>query len=175
MKSLFSINTDIIELFEQIDAHCQENDTDEIPQHLSEQLSISESDMSEKIANYWFVLKELSGQVSTIKEHVKEMTQKRKSIENKIESLKSYVGHSVQMFGQENKTGNKFFKSDLFKVTASKSSRLVITDADAVPEEFKKEVVSVRIDNAGIKKCILSGQNVDGAIIDDSKINVTFR
>ena len=85
MKSLFSINTDIIELFEQIDAHCQENGTDEIPEHLADQLEISESDMSEKIENYWFVLKELNGQVSTIKEHVKEMTQKRKAIENRIE------------------------------------------------------------------------------------------
>lgn len=175
MKSLFSINEDILTTFDLIEQFCQENDTDEIPEHLSDQLEISESEMSEKIENYWFVLKELNGQVSTIKEHVKEMTNKRKAIENKIESLKSYVGHSVQMFGTENKTGNKFFKSDLFKVTASRSSRLVITNAESVPDEFKKEVLSVKIDNAGIKKSILSGQVVDGAIIDDSKINVTFR
>ena len=175
MKSLFSINTDIIELFEQIDAHCQENNTDEIPEHLADQLSISESDMSEKIENYWFVLKELNGQVDTIKEHVKQMNAKRKAIENRIDSLKSYVGNSVHMFGQENKTGNKFFKSDLFKVTASRSNRLVITDAESVPDEFKRQVYVEKIDNAGIKKAIQNGQNVDGAIIDDSKINVTFR
>ncbi len=175
MKSLFDINTDIITTFDLIDAYCQENNTDEIPEHLADQLSISESDMSEKIENYFFVIKELKGQVETIKEHVKQMTQKRKAIENRIESLKSYVGHSVQMFGQENKTGNKFFKSDLFKVTASRSSRLVITDSESVPEEFKKEVLSVKIDNAGIKKAIQNGQNVDGAMIDNSKINVTFR
>ena len=175
MKSLFEINTDIIALFEQIDAHCQENDTDEIPEHLSDQLQINKSEMSEKIEKYWFVLKELNGQVSTIKEHVKEMTNKRKAIENKIESLKSYVGHSVQMFGTENKTGNKFFKSDLFKVTASRSSRLVITDADSIPDLFKRQVYVEKIDNAGIKKAIQNGGSVDGALIDDSKINVTFR
>ena len=175
MKSLFDINTDIITTFDLIDAYCQENNTDEIPEHLADQLSISESDMSEKIENYFFVIKELKGQVETIKEHVKQMTQKRRAMENRIESLKSYGGHSCQMFGQENKTGNKFFKSDLFKVTASRSSRLVITDSESVPEEFKKEVLSVKIDNAGIKKAIQNGQNVDGAMIDNSKINVTFR
>ena len=175
MKSLFSINEDIIALFEQIDIHCQENDTDEIPEHLAEQLQINESDMSDKIEKYWFVLKELNGQVETIKEHVKEMTQKRKAIENRIDSLKSYVGHSVQMFGTENKTGNKFFKSDLFKVTASRSSRLVITDADSVPEDFKRELYTVKIDNSAIKKAIQNGESIDGAMIDDSKINVTFR
>ncbi len=175
MKSLFSINEDILTTFDLIEQFCTENNTDEIPEHLADQLSISESDMSEKIENYFFVIKELKGQVDTIKEHVKQMNTKRKAIENRIDSLKSYVGHSVQMFGTENKTGNKFFKSDLFKVTASRSSRLVITDSESVPDEFKKEVLSVKIDNAGIKKSILNGQNVDGAMIDDSKINVTFR
>ena len=175
MKSLFSINEDILTTFDLIEQFCQENNTDEIPEHLAEQLSISESEMSEKIENYWFVLKELNGQVDTIKEHVKQMNAKRKAIENRIESLKSYVGHSVQMFGQENKSGNKFFKSDLFKVTASRSNRLVITDSESVPDEFKRQVYSEKIDNAGIKKAIQNGQNVDGAMIDDSKINVTFR
>ena len=175
MKSLFEINTDIIALFEQIDAHCQENDTDEIPEHLSDQLQINKSEMSEKIEKYWFVLKELKGQVDTIKEHVKQMNAKRKAIENKIESLKSYVGHSVQMFGTENKTGNKFFNGDLFKVTASKSTAVQIVDASLIPDEYKREVVTVSVDKTAIKKSIQNGQTVDGAIIDDSKINVTFR
>jgi Mg2+ and Co2+ transporter CorA len=175
MKSLFSINEDILTTFDLIEQFCQENNTDEVPEHLAEQLSISEDQMSEKIENYFFVIKELKGQVETIKEHVKQMTQKKKAIENRIDSLKTYVGHSVQMFGETNKSGNKFFKSDLFKVTASRSSRLVITDSESVPEEFKRQVYSEKIDNAGIKKAIQNGQNVDGAMIDDSKINVTFR
>lgn len=175
MKSLFSINEDILTTFDLIEQYCIENDTDEVPAHLSEQLQITEAEMSEKIENYWFVLKELTGQVDTIKEHVKQMTQKKKSIEKRIDSLKSYVGHSVQMFGEENKSGNKFFKSDLFKVTASKSSRLLIHSPELVPEKFKKEVLTVKIDNAGIKKAIQAGEIIEGAIIDSSKLNVNFR
>jgi hypothetical protein len=52
MKSLFSINEDILTTFDLIEQFCQENNTDEVPEHLAEQLSISEDQMSEKIENY---------------------------------------------------------------------------------------------------------------------------
>ena len=72
-------------------------------------------------------------------------------------------------------TGNKFFKGDLFKVTASKSTAVQILDEALIPDEYKREVVTVRVDKTAIKKVLQSGDSVDGAVIDSSKLNVTFK
>lgn len=175
MKSLFEINGDIVEVLNQIDFYCQENETDEIPDFLLNELSIGESELSEKLESYFYVIEEMNGQLETVKNHMKKMTARKKAIENRIERLKSNVGQAVQMFGKENKSGNKFVAHDLFKVTASRSSRLKITDPELVPEEFKAEVVTVKIDNKRVKSAILDGEVVAGAEIDDTKINVVFR
>lgn len=175
MKTLFEINDSILEVFENIEAYCTEHDTDVVPDYLVEQLQISEDEMSEKLQNYFFLIKELKGQVDTIKAHVAQMSAKRKSIENRIEQLKGFVGQSVSLFGQENKSGNKFYKHDLFKVTATPSTAVQIVDDSLIPDQFKREVVTVKIDKTGIKKALQAGENVDGAVIDSSKLNVTFR
>ena len=175
MKTLFEINDSILEIFENIEAYCSENETDVLPDYLVEQLQISEDEMSDKLQNYFFLIKQLKGQVDTIKQHVSQMSQKRKAIENRIETLKTYVGQSVSLFGQENKSGNKFYKHDLFKVTATPSTAVQIVDEALIPEEYKREVYQVKIDKTAIKKALQSGENIDGAVIDSSKLNVTFR
>ena len=174
-KSLFEINESILEIFDTIEAYCTENETDVIPDDLVAQLQISESEMSDKLEKYFFAIKEMKGQIDTIKAHVATMNAKRKAIENRIETLKGFVGHSVNMFGTENKTGNKFFKGDLFKVTATRSTAVQILDEALIPDQYKREVVTVRVDKTAIKKVLQAGDSVDGAAIDSSKLNVTFR
>jgi len=175
MKTLFEINDNIIEIFENIEAYCTEHETDILPDYLVEQLQISEDEMSDKLQNYFFLIKQLKGQVDTIKAHVAQMSAKRKNIENRIEQLKGFVGQSVNLFGQENKSGNKFYKHDLFKVTATPSTAVQIVDDSLIPDQFKREVYQVKIDKTAIKKALQAGENVEGAVIDSSKLNVTFR
>ena len=175
MKSLFEINTDLLDTLGQIDFHCQTFNTDEIPPQLLEALEIGEEEMSSKLESYFYVIEEMNGQVETLKNHISKMSAKRKAIESRIARLKENVGQAVQMFGKENKSGNKFVAHDLFKVTASKSARLTITNPELIPDSFKSEVVTTKIDNKGVKSAILDGETIDGAFIDDSKINVVFR
>lgn len=68
-----------------------------------------------------------------------------------------------------------FYKHELFKVTASRSSKLKITNEELIPAEYKKEITTIKIDNAQIKKDIKNGKDIDGAFIDDTQINVNFR
>ena len=51
MKTLFEINDNIIEIFENIEQYCTENQTDVLPDYLVEQLQISEDEMSDKLEN----------------------------------------------------------------------------------------------------------------------------
>ena len=86
------------------------------------------------------------------------------------------MGKGLEMYGDQNKSGNHFFKHELFKVTVSRSKRLKIFDEGLIPDQYKSEVMTTKIDNAQLKADILDG-TYDGAAakIDDSILNVNFR
>jgi len=82
---------------------------------------------------------------------------------------------ALELFGEENKSGNKFFKHELFKVTASRSSRLKVHNADLVPDLYKSTKTSIVIDNKALKEDLKVGFEVEGAYIDTSIVNVNFK
>jgi hypothetical protein len=173
-KSLFAIQTEYVRALQELEDFCTENQTDEVPEEIHERLSINQDELNDKLENYWYALKELNGNLDTIKNHIKEMNAKKKAVENNILRLKKYVGEALELYGEENKSGNKFYKHDLFKVTASRSSRLSVVDLELLPDEYKEQVVTVKAKSKEIKEALKVGE-VDGAFIDNSVINVTFR
>lgn len=175
-KTIFEISNDYLQTMMELDNFCMDNETDEVPTHIDEKLTINKEEMSEKMENYFFYIEQLNGEVATLKNHIKKMADKRKAIENKINRLKDYVGNGLEMYGDQNKSGNHFFKHDLFKVTVSRSNRLKIFDEGLLPDEYKSEVMTVKIDNTQLKSDILDGTyDGAGAKIDDSILNVNFR
>lgn len=174
-KTLFDIQNEYVRALEELEAFCYENQTDEVPEEIHERLNINQDELNDKLESYWYVLKELNGNLETIKNHIKEMNSKKKVIENNIDRLKNYVGTALELYGEENKSGNKFYKHDLFKVTASRSNRVAISDIELLPAEYKNEVITVKADAKAIKTALNSGEVLEGAFIDDSVINVTFR
>ena len=176
-KSLFEISNEYTQAIEELENYCLENNTDELPEGINERLVINQDELNDKLKNYWFVITELNGNLDAIKAHQKVMAAKKKAIENNINRLKSYVGDALELYGEENKTGNKFYKHDLFKVTASRSNKLLINDIDSIPEQYKEIVITetVKVDNKQLKIDLNNNLTIEGAIIDDSTINVTFR
>jgi hypothetical protein len=164
MKSIFDISNDYLQTISDLENYLIENDTDEVPAHFDEALSINKDEMNDKLRNYYF-----------LKNHAAKISAKKRAIENNIKRLKNYVAAGLQLYGEKNKSGNMFYKHELFKVTATPSSRLKITDEELIPAEYKREVYTVKIDNAQIKKDIKNGANIEGAFIDDTQINVNFR
>ena len=175
-KTIFQISNEYLQAIEELDNFCMENETDEVPQYIDEKLTINKEEMHQKMENYFFYIEQLNGEVQTLKNHIKKMSDKRKAIENKIARLKNYVGNGLELYGDKNKSGNHFFKHDLFKVTVSRSKRLKIFDEQLLPDQYKSEVMTTKIDNAQLKSDILDGTyDGAGAKIDDSILNVNFR
>ena len=175
MKSIFDISADYLKTISDLENYLIENDTDEVPAHFDEALSINKDEMNDKLRNYYFYIEQLKGEAETLKNHISKMSAKKRAIENNIKRLKNYVAAGLQLYGEKNKSGNMFYKHELFKVTATRSSRLKITDETKIPEQYKREVYTVKIDNAQIKKDIKNGANIEGAFIDDTQLNVNFR
>lgn len=175
MKSIFDISNDYLQTISDLENFLIDNDTDEVPAHLDELLSINKDEMNDKLRNYYFYIEQLKGEAETLKTHAAKISSKKRAIENNISRLKNYVASGLQLYGETNKSGNVFYKHELFKVTATRSSKLKITDETIIPAEYKKEVTTVKIDNAQIKKDIKNGAIIDGAFIDDTQLNVNFR
>tara|TARA_R100000654_G_C2678657_1_gene127004 strand:+ start:725 stop:1252 length:528 start_codon:yes stop_codon:yes gene_type:complete len=175
MKTIFEISEHYLQTIQELENWMIENDTDEVPQHLDDALAINRDQLETKLTNYYFYIKDLQGKVQTIKDHVNQMQQKKKNIEKQIDRLKSYVHAGLSLYGDTNKSGNHTYKTDLFKVTASNTKRLKIVDETKIPEAYKREVYSIKIDNTQLKKDIQNGAEIEGAIIDESNISVNFR
>jgi CBS-domain-containing membrane protein len=175
MKSIFDISSDYLQTISDLENYLTENDTDEVPAHFDEALSINKDELDTKLQNYYFYIEQLKGEAETLKNHAAKISAKKRAIENNIKRLKNYVASGLQLYGEKNKSGNMFYKHQLFKVTATPSSRLKITDETKIPEQYKREVYTVKIDNAQIKKDIKNGANVEGAFIDNTQLNVNFR
>jgi len=174
MKSLFNISEEYQKIISELDEYMLSNETDEMPQDLDEKLTIQREELKDKLRNYYFYIKQLEGDAETIKNHIADMQKRKKHINNKIDRLKNYVGFALELFGEENKSGNKFFKHELFKVTASRSSRLKVHNADLVPDLYKSTKTSIVIDNKALKQDLKEGLEVEGAYIDTS-MNVNFK
>ena len=175
MKSIFDISADYLQTIAELESFLIENDTDEVPAHLDEALSLNKNELDSKLTNYYFYIKDLEGDIQKIKNHVAQMNNKKKNLEKQISRLKNYVAAGLQLYGEKNKSGNMFYKHELFKVTATPSSRLKITNEETIPVFYKKVITTVKIDNAKIKKDIKNGAKIEGAFIDDTQLNVNFR
>ena len=95
-----------------------------------------------------------------IKEAEQRMSQRRKAIENRVASLKTYLKDSMEACGITK------IESPWFALSIAKNPAAVdVFDEAAVPAEYKEEIVTVKIDKTGIKQAIESGADVPGAVL----------
>jgi hypothetical protein len=95
-----------------------------------------------------------------IKEAEQRMSQRRKAIENRVASLKTYLKDSMEACGITK------IESPWFALSIAKNPAAVdVFDEAAVPAEYKEEIVTVKIDKTGIKRAIESGAEVPGAML----------
>lgn len=176
-KSLFQINNEYLKAIHELENFCSDNETDCIPEDLHEDLKVSQQEFSAKLEAYHFVILELKGKLQAVKDHRLKMQAKEKIIANNINRLKTYVGQALEMFGEETKAGGFKHSTNLFSVTSKRSCKLFISEESIVPQKYKKEDIKtiVSLDKKAIKSDLLAGVEIEGAIIDDTTINVTFR
>ena len=61
-----------------------------------------------------------------------------------------------------------------FKIGTRKSQSLEVLDESLVPEKFKNEVVTIKVDKNAIKDAIKAGEEVDGVKLNDNT-NLTIK
>tara|TARA_Y100000590_G_scaffold430331_1_gene543834 strand:+ start:294 stop:845 length:552 start_codon:yes stop_codon:yes gene_type:complete len=181
-KRLIEIVTEGVELLEYKQAleehaqHCAEEGIDnDVPDEINERLYINENEMDEKLTATWAYMNDIDGEIYSLDNMIKKLQAKKKTRQREKSNLMNYVGFCLQLYGKQNDSGNHFYKNSLFKVTAANSKKVEVFDENAVPNEFKTEEVTVKVDKAEIRKLLLDGKEVEGCVLDTTKINVNFR
>lgn len=126
MSSIFEIQQDLIDVFEEI-----ESNEGILTEELEDKLTITQDRFKEKIKSYADYIKHLEGQIQTIKVEKQRLDDLKKSKEKTIERLKDTMAYAINMFGDVNKSGNHYVEYDTGKVTV-RPTESVSLDSDRI-------------------------------------------
>ncbi len=119
-----------------------------------------EGQLQEKAVNVAKFMQNLDAAAKAIKEAEQQMAKRRKAIENRARWIKDYLKQNMEAAGITK------IESPWFSLSIQKNPPSVeVLDESALPEDYKTEVVTVKIDKAAIKEALKEGEDVPGAVL----------
>ena len=119
-----------------------------------------EGQLQDKAVNVAKFMQNLDATAKAIKEAEQQMARRRKAIENRAQWIKDYLKNNMEA------SGITKIESPWFRLAVQKNPEAVeVFDEAALPDDFKTEVVTVKIDKAAIKQVLRDGVHVPGAIL----------
>ncbi len=119
-----------------------------------------EGQMQDKAVNVAKFMQNLVASAKAIKEAEQQMARRRKAIENRATWFKEYLKNNMESAGITK------IESPWFNLAIQKNPEAVeIFDETSLPDEFKSEVVTVKIDRSAIKQALQDGVGVSGAML----------
>ncbi len=134
----------------------------------TEQLDALQIAFDDKAVSCACVVKNLTAEVSAIESEIKRLVDLKVSRQNNVDRLKAYIMSNMKAAGLS-KVENGVHKIRIQKSPLS----ITVTDTDAVPVEFKTEVIEVKIDRKAIADFIKQNGVIPDGI--DAKQNEHLR
>lgn len=126
-------------------------------------LAINETDLENKTVGYCFVIKDYEDDVNAIDNEMKRLTQKKKVLNNAIDTLKSTILNAMNLYGKDE------IKTAIVKVSFRNSESVEITNESQLDACFIVTKTVTSPDKKAIKDAIKSGEVVTGATISYNK------
>lgn len=162
--SLYEINKNYAELFDKFE---NEEITQEELQETGNMLAVELKNKSRNIIAYE---KSIELAIDAYKEEEKRIVERRKTLENKLERYKEYVKNNMEDMGLQ-KIETPLGILSVCKVPAS----LEVYDEKLIPDEYKKEKVTISIDKNAIKEALKNGQEVQGVKLVEDKTSLRIK
>lgn len=162
--SLYEINKNYAELFDKFE---NEEITQEELQETGNMLAVELQNKSRNIIGYE---KSIELAINAYKEEEKRIAERRKALENKLEKYKEYVKNNMEDMGLQ-KIETPLGVLSVCKVPAS----LEVYDENLIPNEYKKEKVTISIDKNAIKEALKNGQEVQGVKLVEDKTSLRIK
>lgn len=139
-------------------------ENDEIDQEIiTKALDEVGGELEDKAENIAKLIKTLEVDVNGYKSEEKRLSDKRKSLENRIKSLKEYLDSAMKI------TGKKKFKGQLFSFNIQKNPPSVnITEQSLIPKEYFIEQEPV-LDKKSLLSDLKDGKEIPGAEIKQTE------
>lgn len=132
----------------------------EIDQDAMNLMDVNKNELALKADNYAHIWERLEMEESYWSLKAKEMSAVSKACKNARENLKTRLKYAMKTIDNKELSGQNY----RFKLSST-AGRLVISDAAAVPEDYKYEVISKEIDKDKLKEALKGGVVVPGASI----------
>jgi hypothetical protein len=137
-------------------------------QAITDTLEGIEGQLQDKAVNVAKFLRNLEAFAEAIKEAEEQMARRRKAFESRARWVRDYLKTNMEDCGITK------IESPWFCLSIQKNPAAVeILNEAAIPEEFKQEVVTVKIDKAAIKEAIGAGREIRGArIVNGTRLSI---
>jgi hypothetical protein len=122
------------------------------------------ADFSKKSANVASFFLSLESQAEEIKVAEKRMNARRKSLDKNAKKLRDYLLNQMQMINLKEISTPEF----LIRIRNNPAKVEIVTEA-LVPDDFKLEEVTIRLDKNAIKDSIKAGNPVPGAVLTQNQ------
>lgn len=120
-------------------------------------LKAVEDNIEQKAENMAKLIKGIDGDIATLKTEEERLSKKRKTLENKQKSIKTYLEYQLTVLEIDK------VKTPLFTVAMQNNAQSVkFIDENLIPEKYKEEVVTVKIPKKAILDDIKAGIEVPG-------------
>lgn len=157
MNSLYAISEDFIAAFSAIEV---DENGEVLDLSALEALECAFDDKAENIALY---LKNLSAMSAQIKAEESNLSERRKTIDSRVGSLKRYLSQCMDRVGKTN------LETSRCRISFRSSTAVQITNADDLPQEFVKITEEKKPDKIALKEAIKSGRKIDGVSLVTSR------
>lgn len=149
----------ITALVEEYNSDC----TDERMIEIEAELSTLEDDFASLCQHLATLKSSYEGQCAVYSTEIERLTEKRFSDNRKAEWIEGYIKRCIELRGLEK------LSTELYAFSFRKSSAVIVTSTDVLPEEFKRTKTEVVPDRKAIGVAFKSGQIVPGAYIEERK------
>ena len=141
-----------------------ENEEQFDEQTLKDSKELLLEELKEKSSNINEYLVELKVRIESMKNLEEHYKKSRKTLENQMEFWKNIIKDCMITLGE------KKIITDTGSITVKNNPKSVkITDESLVPEEFKTEEISIKIDKKTLKQRIEEGEEFEGITLEQTQ------
>ena len=137
--NIFQISQDLLDAFSEL-----EENGGELTDELEAKLTVSQADFKTKVENYTKVIKQAESDVELVDKEIKRLQELKKSKNNAIDRLKKVVICAIEMCGETNKSGNKYYDYGTGKITIRNTTKVDV-DTDITDTVVNKLVDNFRM------------------------------
>lgn len=176
MSNIFQISQDLLDVFQEL-----EDNGGELTDELEAKLTVSQADFKTKIKSYTDVIKYTEGDIKLIDEEISRLKELKESKKKAIARLEKIVIWAIGMFGEANKSGNKFVDFGTGKVSVRNTEKVEIDDKfaeDAVNkfmEQIREIAFTGELDNNEIEDLVTLPDDVIKGVTAKISVDVPLK